>query len=152
MAHPRLAPGRQLFLRRAPGAARQPGRGFGRAPLAVAAGQAALFAGGSAADAAIAAQAVLCVLCPDACGLGGDMFALVADRAQTVAINGAGMTPQDATTFADDGPHSVTVPAWPAAGPSCIAAGGACPPPPCSPRPFAWRRMAIAFRPRWPRR
>ena len=79
-------------------------------PLAVAAGQAALFAGGSAADAAIAAQAVLCVLCPDACGLGGDMFALVADRAQTVAINGAGTTPQDATTFADDGPHSVTVP------------------------------------------
>jgi gamma-glutamyltranspeptidase/glutathione hydrolase len=53
---------------------------------------------------------VLCVLCPDACGLGGDMFALVADRVQTVAINGAGTTPQDAITFADDGPHSVTVP------------------------------------------
>lgn len=79
-------------------------------PLAVAAGQAALQAGGSAADAAIAAQAVLCVLCPDACGLGGDMFALVADGAQTLAINGAGATPQAATTFADDGVHSVTVP------------------------------------------
>jgi hypothetical protein len=38
------------------------------------------------------------------------MFALVADRAQTLAINGAGATPQAATTFADDGPHSVTVP------------------------------------------
>jgi gamma-glutamyltranspeptidase/glutathione hydrolase len=79
-------------------------------PLAVAAGQAALFSGGSAVDAAIAAQAVLCVVAPDACGLGGDMFALVADGAQTTAINGAGTAPLGLVEASNDGPCSVTVP------------------------------------------
>jgi gamma-glutamyltranspeptidase / glutathione hydrolase len=37
-------------------------------PFAASAGQEILHSGGTAADAAIAAQAVLCVLMPDACG------------------------------------------------------------------------------------
>jgi gamma-glutamyltranspeptidase/glutathione hydrolase len=80
-------------------------------PLAVAAGQEMLVAGGTAADAAIAAQAVLCVLMPDACGLGGDMLALVhvPGRAAT-AINGTGAAPLALERVADDGPHSITVP------------------------------------------
>ena len=80
-------------------------------PLAVAAGQQILAAGGSAGDAAIAAQAVLAVLAPDACGPGGDMLALVRVAGQEVtAINGTGAAPQGLTQAADDGPHSVTVP------------------------------------------
>lgn len=79
-------------------------------PLATAAGQEMLIAGGSAIDALIAAQAVLCVVAPDACGLGGDMFALVRDGAETVAINAAGAAPLDMAEAASDGANSITVP------------------------------------------
>jgi gamma-glutamyltranspeptidase/glutathione hydrolase len=80
-------------------------------PLAVAAGQEMLTGGGSAADAAIAAQAVLCVIMPDACGLGGDMLALVhAPGSDLQAINGTGSAPLRLRQAADDGPNSVTVP------------------------------------------
>lgn len=80
-------------------------------PLAAAAGQEMLVAGGTAADAAIAAQAVLCVVMPDACGLGGDMLALVHQpRKPTMAINGAGAAPSRMEKVSDDGPNSITVP------------------------------------------
>jgi gamma-glutamyltranspeptidase/glutathione hydrolase len=45
--------------------------------LAAEAGIEVLRAGGSAADAAVAASAVLAVTCPHMCGMGGDLFALV---------------------------------------------------------------------------
>lgn len=80
-------------------------------PLAVAAGQEMLLAGGTAADAAIAAQAALCVLMPDACGLGGDMLALVHVPGMLPwAINGTGAAPLGLEKVAEDGPDSITVP------------------------------------------
>ena len=80
-------------------------------PLAVAAGQEMLNAGGTAADAAIAAQAVLCVVMPEACGLGGDMLALVSRPGKgPIAINGTGAAPLGLTQVSDDGPNSITVP------------------------------------------
>lgn len=80
-------------------------------PYAVAAGQEILTAGGSAADACIAGQAVICVIAPDACGVGGDMFALIHRRGEEpVAINAAGAAPAGLIAAAQDGGASVTVP------------------------------------------
>lgn len=80
-------------------------------PLATAAGQEMLARGGSAIDAAIAAQAVLCVVLPDACGLGGDMLALVrTPDGVTTAVNGAGAAPLGLRGASSDGGASVTTP------------------------------------------
>jgi gamma-glutamyltranspeptidase / glutathione hydrolase len=90
--------------------------------LATAAGLAVLAAGGHAVDAAIATSAVLGVVMPNGCGLGGDAFWLVWDEAagEQVALNGSGRAP--AAVSADAlrsrgldriplrGPLSVTVP------------------------------------------
>ncbi len=63
--------------------------------LATAAGVAVLAAGGHAVDAAIATNAVLGVVMPNGCGIGGDAFWLVWDEAagEQVALNGSGRAP-----------------------------------------------------------
>ena len=80
-------------------------------PLAVAAGQQMLGAGGTAADAAIAAQAILCVVMPNNCGLGGDMLALVhRPGIEPWGLNGTGAAPAHLVRVTDDGANSITVP------------------------------------------
>lgn len=90
--------------------------------LATAAGLAILRAGGSAVDAAIATNAVLGVVKPGGCGLGGDAFWLIWDAGnrRQLALNGSGRAPAgaDATTLREAGlrtvplrgPLSITVP------------------------------------------
>lgn len=80
-------------------------------PLAAAAGQEMLTRGGSAVDALIAAQAMLAVAAPDACGVGGDGLALViAPGEAAVAVNGAGLAASVAAGVASTGGASVAVP------------------------------------------
>lgn len=81
-------------------------------PLAAGAGLSVLARGGNACDAMIAAQAVLAVVAPASCGLGGDMLALVHEPGRgTRAVNGTGAAPMDAV-FAGvtSAALSVTVP------------------------------------------
>lgn len=79
-------------------------------PLAAAAGQLMLARGGTAADALIAAQAVLAVAAPEACGLGGDGFVLFRDADGAIfAVNGAGAAARAAAAVDASG-GSVTVP------------------------------------------
>ena len=59
--------------------------------LAATAGTAMLDQGGTAADAAIAAAAVMAVVAPHMCGLGGDLFALIGqDGQRPAALNASG--------------------------------------------------------------
>lgn len=69
--------------------------------LATEAGQEAVHHGGNAIDAALAAAAVLTVVYPHMCSIGGDMFALVGRPGETpVAINASGAAAE--ATDADD--------------------------------------------------
>jgi len=65
-------------------------------PLAAAAGLDILKAGGSAVDAAIAVNACLGLMEPTACGLGGDLFAIVWDPAsgRLEGLNASGRAPR----------------------------------------------------------
>ncbi len=68
-------------------------------PLATQAGLEILRAGGSAVDAAIAANAVLGLVEPTGCGIGGDLFAIVWDPAEErlVGLNASGRSPRSLT-------------------------------------------------------
>ena len=91
-------------------------------PLATAAGVEALRAGGTAVDAAVAANAMLAVVYCNACGLGGDAFALVWDPAEARlhGFNGSGRSPAGITidavraagheTMPQRGPLTIDVP------------------------------------------
>ena len=90
--------------------------------LATAAGIDILSIGGSAIDAAIAANAVLGVVAPETCGLGGDLFALVFEPGQNMptALNASGRAGSNVSSQAlrDQGladmpvmgPQTVTIP------------------------------------------
>jgi gamma-glutamyltranspeptidase/glutathione hydrolase len=74
--------------------------------LAASAGLSMLDRGGNAADAAIAAAAVMAVTSPHMCGLGGDMFALVAvPDVAPIALNASGRAGSgaDATAMRAEG-------------------------------------------------
>ena len=68
-------------------------------PLATQAGLEVMRAGGNAIDAAIAANAVLTVVEPTGCGIGGDLFAIVwsAEEGALVGLNASGRSPRDLT-------------------------------------------------------
>ncbi|MGZ8475974.1 MAG: gamma-glutamyltransferase family protein, partial [Candidatus Limnocylindria bacterium] len=91
-------------------------------PLATMAGVEALRAGGTAVDAAVAANAMLAVVYCNSCGLGGDAFALVWDpgEGRLHGFNGSGRSPAALSidvvreagheTMPTRGPLPVTVP------------------------------------------
>jgi len=68
-------------------------------PLASHAGAAVLEKGGNAIDAAIAANAVLCVVRPHMCGIGGDAFLILylAKKRKVKVLNASGRSPYGAT-------------------------------------------------------
>ena len=92
--------------------------------LASAAGLAMLRAGGSAVDAAIATNAVLGVVAPQSCGLGGDAFWLIWDAASRTqfALNGSGRAASrvDAAALRASGDGTI-----PIRGPAAITVPGA---------------------------
>lgn len=91
-------------------------------PLATQAAVSVLQEGGTAVDAAIAANAVQCVVEPTGAGVGGDLFAMVWDPTgrEVKGLNASGGAPQAASrswfegkqheAVPDRGPLSVTVP------------------------------------------
>ena len=89
-------------------------------PLASQAGATILALGGHAVDAAVAANAVMGVVCPMMCGVGGDLFAIVSEHDGAIhGVNGSGWAPAGLTPgfletrhtdMPQSGVHSITVP------------------------------------------
>lgn len=102
-------------------------------PLAAEAAAEILREGGSAVDAAVAAQAVICAVMPQAAGLGGDLLALVRtpDR-QVTAVNGTGCSPHEGFLLPPGHPEAppgtdVAVPGLVAAWEVCVQRWGRLP-------------------------
>jgi gamma-glutamyltranspeptidase/glutathione hydrolase len=80
-------------------------------PLATQVGLDILKAGGSAVDAAIAANAMLGLVEPTGCGIGGDLFAIVwdAEQGELTGLNASGRSPQSLTLqhFRESGIDSI---------------------------------------------
>jgi gamma-glutamyltranspeptidase/glutathione hydrolase len=93
-------------------------------PLATEIGLATLRRGGSAVDAAIAANAALGLMEPTGCGIGGDLFAIVWDAAseRLHGLNASGRSPRSLTVeqFASAGLRSI-----PERGPLSVSVPGA---------------------------
>jgi len=93
-------------------------------PLATQVALDILKAGGSAVDAAIAANATLGLMEPTGCGIGGDLFAIVwdAENGELTGLNASGRSPQSLTLqhFRDLGLESI-----PYLGPLSVSVPGA---------------------------
>jgi gamma-glutamyltranspeptidase/glutathione hydrolase len=93
-------------------------------PLATQVALDILKAGGSAVDAAIAANAALGLMEPTGCGIGGDLFAIVwdAETGELTGLNASGRSPQSLTLkhFRDLGMESI-----PYLGPLSVSVPGA---------------------------
>ena len=93
-------------------------------PLATQVALDILKAGGSAVDAAIAANATLGLVEPTGCGIGGDLFAIVwdAEKGELTGLNASGRSPQSLTLqhFRDLGIDSI-----PYLGPLTVSVPGA---------------------------
>ncbi len=89
-------------------------------PLASQAGAMVLAQGGHAVDAAVAANAVMGVVCPMMCGVGGDLFAIVCEHdGKMHGVNASGWAParltpefleSEGASMPQSGVHSITVP------------------------------------------
>jgi gamma-glutamyltranspeptidase/glutathione hydrolase len=114
-APPRSAQGRSVVMTRG-------GIVAAESPLAAQAGAQVLVRGGSAVDAAIAANAVMGVVSPMMNGIGGDLFAIVYDAktGKRLGLNASGWAPRALTPeflraqgyekMPGNGIHTVTVP------------------------------------------
>ena len=89
-------------------------------PLAAQAGLSMLAKGGGAVDAAVAAAIALTVVEPPMNGIGGDAFAIVAERGELYGLNASGRAPAGWTAERFAGRH-----AMPAAGWDSVAVPGA---------------------------
>ena len=93
-------------------------------PLATQVALDILKAGGSAVDAAIAANATLGLMEPTGCGIGGDLFAIVwdAEKGELTGLNASGRSPESLTLqhFRDLGMESI-----PYLGPLTVSVPGA---------------------------
>ncbi|MDP6738595.1 MAG: gamma-glutamyltransferase [Planctomycetota bacterium] len=107
------------FATRSPVRARK-GMAATSQPLATSTALQILRSGGHAVDAALAANAVLCLVEPTGAGLGGDLFAMVWDGTEKklYGVNGSGRSPRSLTldrlqqegSIPPRGPLSVSVP------------------------------------------
>ncbi|MCA9211426.1 MAG: gamma-glutamyltransferase [Planctomycetales bacterium] len=94
-------------------------------PLATQVAVQTLQKGGSAVDAAIAANAVLCLVEPTGCGVGGDLFAIVWNQAEKKlhGLNASGRSPQHLTLQMLQDKGLTKIPAYgplPVSVPGCV--------------------------------